>query len=429
MATGSKLPGDRNRWQTIARGRNALKHLGTAPWAMFVDDDVYLETGCARSLVHALTHSPTLGAIAADSAGEQLDHKWSGHIGMAACLFRREVLDRIEFRSTDSLCECWCCCDDLRRSGIGITYCADAKATHLPRRQASRPSSSHPIAGDHATRRAGHAASTLSADLDRAVVLAAFDRRDIGRFEHQFLHSLRAWGNAPRVIAVAYGLYPSELARLRKLPGVDVVPRAANGVMAPVRRLTDFGDITDDLPADTPVAYWDVADVVFQSSLHPLWKEVVRRPDKLLAVIEPKSYPENGIIPAWSLSIRDPFYRRRAFELLKHNGFLNSGFAAGTASVMHAYFRAARQMRLGPELSGTSDWGDQMCLNLYCHGDPTRWHAIHEGWNYCVHDRPAGEVQVSSSGVIWSRRIGKVPVAHGNARSLRQFSLLVHSGP
>jgi hypothetical protein len=196
--------------------------------------------------------------------------------------------------------------------------------------------------------------------------------------------------------------------------------------MAPVRRLRDFAEATGQLSDDVPVAYWDVADVVFQSSLHPLWAEVVRHPGKLLAVVEPKSYPENGIIPAWSLSIRDPAHRHRAMSLLRRNGFLNSGFAAGTASTMRSYFDAAWRMRHGPELFGTSDWGDQMCLNLYCHEAPARWRAIHEGWNYCVHDRPAGEVRVMPDGIIWSRRIGKVPVVHGNARSLRQFAILVN---
>lgn len=419
IGIGTPLPGDQDRWQTIARARNALKSRGSAPWAMFVDDDVYLDVNCVRELIDALAHSPTLGAIAADSAGEQLHPRWSGHVGMAACLFRRSVLKHLEFRSTQHACECWCCCNDLRRSGIGITYCANARAIHLRATEKTPPPSPSPSPrceneNDHRN--------------DRAVVLAAFDRRDIGRFEHQFLHSLRTWGNREQVIAVAYGLYPSELARLRRLPRVDVVARPANGVMAPVRRLTEFAAVTRRLSTEVPIAYWDVADCIFQSSLAPLWSEVARQPGKLLAVVEPKSYPENKIIPAWALSIDDPDHRHRAMHLLRHNGFLNSGFAAGTAAAMHVYFDAAQRMRAGPELRGTSDWGDQMCLNVYCHSHPERWQPIHEGWNYCVHDRPAGEVRVAADGIIYSRRVGKIPVAHGNARSLRQFSLLVRQG-
>lgn len=415
QGTGWRHRDDTNRWQTIARGRNRLKSCGSSPWAMFVDDDVFLGPDCVRSLLEALTQSPSLGAIAADSEGEQLHPGWAGHVGMAACMFRRDILERLEFRSTADRCECWCCCEDLRRDGWGITYCDRATATHLKREYIAAGGCERDVLG-----RERHN------QLDKAVVLAAFDRRDVDRFERQFLHSLRAWGNQQRVIAVAYGLYPSELERVRRLRDVEVIAKPADGEMAPVRRLRDFADVTRRLSGEVPVAYWDVADVVFQTSLSPLWGEVARRPDKLLAVVEPKSYPHNGIIPAWALSIHHPAHRHRAFELLKCNGFLNSGFAAGTASTLHAYFDAAWRMRYGPELFGTSDWGDQMCLNLYCHSDPSRWQPIHEGWNYCVHDRPSGEVRVTPDGQVWSRRIGRIPVVHGNARSLRQFAILVH---
>jgi hypothetical protein len=43
---------------------------------------------------------------------------------------------------------------------------------------------------------------------------------------------------------------------------------------------------------NTPVAYWDAADVYFQSSLVKLWELVRANSAKLLAVQEPKSHPE-----------------------------------------------------------------------------------------------------------------------------------------
>jgi hypothetical protein len=407
---------DRNRWETIARGRNLLKQSGSAPWAMFVDDDVLLEPDCIKTLVIALKNSPTLAAIAADSVGEQMSPRWSGHIGMAACLFRREILNQLEFRSTADQCECLCCCQDLRRSGLGITYCADARAHHKRVGAKDTFASARPNSPDIEGQR-----------HDAAFVLAAFDRRDTDRFVHQFMHSLRVWGNRTQVLAVGYGLYPSEINRLSRLPHLQLIAKPANGQMVPVRRLTDFAEITKSLPPHAPVAYWDVGDVVFQTNLEPLWNEIRRQPDLVRAVIEPKSYPHNAIIPAWSLSIRDPYHRDHVFGLLKRNGFLNSGFAAGGSRAMHAYFEAASRMLVGPELTGTSDWGDQMCLNLYCHSHPQRWAPIHQGWNFCVHDRPNGEVVVQPDGTIWSRQIGRIPVAHGNARSLRQFSLLIRS--
>mgnify|MGYP003675470411 CR=1 FL=1 len=413
VGTGWPHNTDRNRWQTIARARNQIKQRATADWVMFVDDDVLLDPQCIAMLVHRLECSPTLGAVAADYDLENQTSIDAGHVGMGACLFRGEVLNTVQFRFTTNQCECACCCEDLRQQGIGITYCGIAGATHLGK-------------ANHHAAPVQRQTSSPSPSATSPYVLAAFDRRDFQRFEHQFLRSLRSWGNLGPVIAVTYGLYPSEIRRLTQFPNVHVVARPSNGKMVPVRRLHEFAEITQRLPAEAAVAYWDVSDVVFQTRLDSLWHAVAMRPDVVHAVIEPKGYPYNAVIPAWSLSIRDPWHRSHAFELLKRHPFLNSGFAAGTAATLHRYFSAAHRMRTGPELVGTTDWGDQMGLNLYCHQQPHRWHAADEGWNYCVHDRSVGEVTVSPEGLVISRRIGKIPVVHGNARSLRQFAILVH---
>lgn len=403
---GSPLPTDINRWATIARARNAAKQNGSAQFVMFVDDDVVLQPNCMARLTQELIDDQSLGAIAADYAHDQHLPGRSGHIGMGATLFRRSVLNRLTFRSTDQWCECRCACLDLREHGIGIRYSQSATATHL--------------------RRDGLQVESTSAPVTHPRILAAFDRRDIQRFEAQFMRTLRASGNREVVTAVAYGLYPSERARLAGMPGVIWDFQNYNGVMPPIRRLADFARHLAQADPRTPVAYWDVADVVFQDSLAELWNEVRRTPDRLRAVIEPKSYPQNQVIAPWCLSIRHPQYRRQAFELLKRRPFLNSGFAAGTAGRMLAYFQSATAMRSGPQLCGSTDWGDQMCLNLYCHLNPTLWQSIDQRWNYCVHDRAAGEVVVSSSSRIHSRRGQQISVAHGNARSLRQFAILVN---
>lgn len=401
---------DANRWVTIARARNEMKRYAVGRWVMFVDDDVVLADNCIATLLGALNRGASLGAIAADYTGESTTGDWNGHVAMGACLFRRKALEAVDFRNTSDHCECWCCCHDLRSLGIGITYCREAFAYHL----------NHPV---------GSGSARVAANSNRpGCVLAAFDRRDIQRFVLQFLRSLRASGNNETVFAAVYGLYPSELRRLEKLKNVHLFPSPSNGQMAPIRRLYDFSEIAAQLPGDTPIAYWDVADVIFQTDLGPLWDEVRRHPNQIGAVIEPKSYPENEIVIPWTFSISDPFFRQQTFDLLKNAPFLNSGFAAGTASAMTRYFRDAHRMRFGPELSGSTDWGDQMCLNRYCHFDASRWWALNQGWNYCIHDRPEGEVWVTASGEVMSGRIGRVPIAHGNARSLRQFSILVNPG-
>lgn len=399
---------DKNRWVTIARARNEMKQRAVGQWIMFLDDDVVLDPWCIANLLRSLKIAPSLGAIAADYLGESKSRQWDGHVAMGACLFRREALQSIDFRSTSDRCECWCCCDDLRSRGIGITYCDQANARHLKEMGHTN-----------------HNPQDNAHDDSDGCVFAAFDRRDIQKFERQFIRSLRASGNHSPVFAAVYGLYPSELRRIERLADVFVFPSPANRTMAPIRRLFDFANIASQLSDNTPVAYWDVADVVFQTNLQPLWREVRRNQGKIGAVIEPKSYPDNQIIIPWTFSITDPYYREQTFDLLRRSPFLNSGFAAGTASAMKDYFLHAQRMRFGPELSGSTDWGDQMCLNRYCHLDPRRWWAMDEGWNYCIHDRPAGEIWVTPQGEVMSKKIGLVPIAHGNARSLRQLSLFV----
>src|SRR4051812_26490633 len=61
---------DPNRWETIARARNAGKRLGNAPWLMFLDDDVVLAPDCVARLVEGLLHRPHFAALAADYLGE-----------------------------------------------------------------------------------------------------------------------------------------------------------------------------------------------------------------------------------------------------------------------------------------------------------------------------------------------------------------------
>jgi hypothetical protein len=389
---------DANRWFTIARARNELRLLGKNPWVMFVDDDVVLDPHAVRTLVAELEVSKSLGAIAADYDSQQKAADWDGHVTLGACLFRREVLADTVFRATNDQCECACLCHDLRQRGIGITYSRNARAIHL------KPSK--------------------YASADKPIVMAAFDRRDLKRFEESFLATFRRWGNQERVVAVVYGAYPSEISRIERLENVQVIARPFNGQMVPVRRLDDFADVCSSLAPNTPVAYWDVADVIFQTSLQRLWEQVRTWPNRLIAVSEPNGYPGNEVIPFWSLSIRDAECSQKAYRLLQTNPFLNSGFAAGTANAMHAYFREASQYLVGPELYGSTDWGDQMCLNLYCHTHPHAWREPDQGWNFCVHDRQPGEVCVTPDGYIVDQHGNLIPIVHRNARSLRQFSLI-----
>ncbi len=412
---GSPLATDVVRWETIARARNQAVSCATTPWVMFVDDDVVLANDCLARLHHGLIARQNYGALAADYMEESTRSRRASHVAMGATMFRRSTLERIKFRWEQDKCECLCCCEDLRQAGMRIDYLAGACARHIqdPARSAQTVACCNAIQP-----------SATSASKLEGKVLAAFDRRDIARFRNVFLRSLRASGNEEEVIVVGYGLYPSEQQMLASLRNVTYCHRVVNGQMAPVRRLRDFGQITSALPVLTPVAYWDASDVVFQNRLDPLWQLTQQYADKLLAVREPNCYHSNEATIAWSLSIRDPEKRRVAYQLFTTKPFLNSGFAAGSAGALTKYFREAHRLRNSKDLLGTSDWGDQSALNLYCHSDPTRWQEISESWNYCIHDRPHNEVHVSPSGQITSRARTPIHVAHGNARSLKQFALV-----
>lgn len=431
---GAPAATDLNRWQTIARARNTGKTAGSSPWVMFLDDDVVPDAYCVRRLLDGLQDGPAYGALAANYLGEPGGNV-RGHVGMGATLFRRGVLARLRFRSTVDRCECQCCCDDLRAMSIGIAYLPAAKARHF-----GSPGKHSVAVAPHAegqpTRRLhqegglGLLAPTGPAVADQhprgqpisAVprVLAAFDRAHYHKFRRQFLGSLRARGNHEHVVAFAYGLRPREVRELASEPNVEVWPIRPNGVHVAVRRLHDFQAVLERLPGETPVAYWDAGDVVFQESLAPLWQKVAAQPDKLLAVREPLVHPDNTSVADWTLTIRDPQARQRAFDLLSTRPVLNGGFAAGTAVTLLHYFREAERLRSGRELAGSADWGDQTTLNLFCHTDPKRWSELEEGWNYCLCNRRPGEVVVRN-GCFLSRRGIQVHVVHGNARTLHKY--------
>lgn len=130
---GHVSPQDRCRWDSIARARNEAKLRGNAPWLMFLDEDVVLHPQCIATLVDTLSRRPIYAALAADYLGEYRAGQIAHHVSMGATLFRRKVLEKLEFTWRGKQCECQCCCDDLRRLRWGIDYCPSARAQHMPK--------------------------------------------------------------------------------------------------------------------------------------------------------------------------------------------------------------------------------------------------------------------------------------------------------
>ncbi len=322
--TGARLPDDTNRLETIVRARNAGKHLGSAPWVMLLDDDVVLDSNCVARLVHGLRERPDFAAFGADCAGEMAGGRqhwdYPRHVGMAATLFRRERLKTITFRWEPGKCECRCCCDDLHRAGIGIGYLSEALAWHRP--------DPRQRVGPEASGEARPIPDTATPVLPGRI-LAAFDRRHLRLFKRRFLGSLRRSGNSETVTAVASGLYPSEQRVLAAMPGVEVFVAPNDGHPAR-RRLRDFQNAIAAWSDETPVAYWDAGDVVFQDRIAPLWDLVRADPERLLAVREVIELAKSTVALDWVETIRDPEARQRALDLLSVRPVLNSGFAAGT---------------------------------------------------------------------------------------------------
>jgi hypothetical protein len=90
---------------------------------------------------------------------------------------------------------------------------------------------------------------------------------------------------------------------------------------------------------------------------------------------------------------------------------------------MQRYFREASLLRRSPALLGSTDWGDQTALNLYCHTDPSRWREVPRGWNYALCRLRPRDVRMTPDGRVVVADGTPIHVAHGNAMMLPQVEL------
>jgi hypothetical protein len=420
VVAGIPQNGDISRAVTIARARDAGKRRGAAPWLMFVDDDVLLGPGCIAALVSELRRRPGYAGLAADYLGATATAvagadgiPLTRHVGLGATLFRREVLAFVNLRAGDGHCECQCLCDDLRRAGFGIGYLPGAEARHEPGLTRAAPAPAPAPAA---------LATTATSWPPR--VLTAFSRNHLPRFRRQFLTTFRAAGNTETVVAVTYGLHPSERRALAAIPGVEVLALPDDDdQVVPARRLRDFQTVVERLPEDTPVAYWDAGDILFQDRIASLWDLVRANLHRLLAVRGAARFPDSNKATNWVLSIADPKARRFAFELLSANPYLNGGFAAGTARTLLRYLRKAYRIRHSRAMHGSTNLGDQTVMNIYCHSDPAGWLELPAGWNYCIFQRGPRDFRITDDGRYVALDGSPIFAVHGNGRALRKSEL------
>ncbi len=428
--TGPVRPGDRDVCATIARARNEGKGQGSTDFVMLLDDDVVLGRHCVARLAEGLSRRPAFAALGADSTAAMeagWDHwDYPRHVGMAAVLFRRERLEALTFRWEPSQCECQCCCDDLRRAGYAIGYMPGAQAWHRPEPRLAAPTCrERSLSGDSA----GHDPAPPEPDRPLMIpalpgrVLAAFDRNHRHLFARRFIRSLRREGNLETVTAVTYGLRPSERRSLALLPGVEVVAALSDGHPAR-RRLRDFQQVMATWPADTPVAYWDAGDVVFQDRIAPLWNLVRANPDRLLVAAESIVFQEGNVNWWWVETIHDADARARSLALLKGCQVFNAGFAAGTARAMLRYLKEAQRIVNSPANHGSTDYGDQTTMNIFCRSNPDVWMEIPSGWNYTLCGRGPRDYRVSLDGQ--TERLDGEPlhVVHGAGGTLKRWDLI-----
>jgi hypothetical protein len=128
VVEGPCLPGE-SRVAAIARARNRAKQLGQAHYVMFLDRDVVLPPQGIEALILGLIFDPRYAAMGINY--QEPVPPGSPHVAMGAVLFVRPVLERIEFRAERDACECYTCCEDIRRMGYRIDYVPGMRARHL----------------------------------------------------------------------------------------------------------------------------------------------------------------------------------------------------------------------------------------------------------------------------------------------------------
>ncbi|MEM7315880.1 MAG: hypothetical protein AAF497_22320, partial [Planctomycetota bacterium] len=313
-------------------------------------------------------------------------------------------------------CDCQYCCEDLRRRLIGVEYIEGLFAEHIDIGEAANVADT---SSTHATVADAGAGQRSDEPRLAPIVMAAFDSGHQIPFCDQFLSSFRRSGNNETVTAITYGLTQSVVAKIRTHRNVGTVnlPAARRGERVAIVRMVGFRDYLATLPEQTPVAFWDAGDVIFQDSIAPLWQLVESHPGKVLAVRECQDV-SNGM-DTWTRSMPNEKSRKEVDELMAGKFPFNGGFAASTAGCMKSYFDKAI------EISNTLLFGaagvDQLAMNVIAHTS-SLIHETGNEWNYVLIGQPKlGQARFSPDG-RFHHGSAKIRVAHGALSTLHTIT-------
>jgi hypothetical protein len=90
---------------------------------------------------------------------------------------------------------------------------------------------------------------------------------------------------------------------------------------------------------------------------------------------------------------------------------------------MRRYLQGAEQLLNSSAIQGSSDWGDQTAMNLYCHSNPDTWREIPSGWNYCLVGLSPKDYQFGLDGQTQRLDGDPLYVVHGAGGTLRRWDL------
>lgn len=111
--------------QNLDMVRHRFCELVKTKYLMFIDSDVLIPPYCIISMLDHLERHPMLGMLAL-----KVDPK-ANHVQLGASILRNELLANLEWRRTDTECQCRCVAKHILIQGFDVKDFLDTQARHL----------------------------------------------------------------------------------------------------------------------------------------------------------------------------------------------------------------------------------------------------------------------------------------------------------